>query len=70
MNRRTTDELYKELTEDIEAFGEHRMVYAWFMELERKKIELMDYSFRKEGNCRDKECLGVLLNCIRWKMKE
>lgn len=67
MSGRSAEELYKELVEDIEAFGENKMAYAWFMEIERKQIVLMDYSFRKEGNCRYKECLGVLLNCVKKK---
>lgn len=61
---KTKEQLTDEIKEDIEAFGETKIVYAYFGEVPGEGIKLIDYSLEPNGKCIDQEELINLLNIL------
>lgn len=59
MDSKTKEELLKEVKDDIEAFGEKRIVYPYFL-----NGKLLDYSLYKDSDIQDFEELGILLSIL------
>lgn len=62
-DKKTKEQLKKELKEYIENFGENKIVYAWFQQEEGKV--LVEFSLMCIGKCTEPEKLGRLFELVQ-----